>query len=404
MTPIRYMGTKRHIAPRVRRLVADIKPRGRVLDLFSGMGCVTEGLAGLRSVVTNDALAFTGVLARARFTGSERTLTAGEVIARLRDPFRSHADMLAGRYRHLLRDEQRALDIGHLALAAYMREASHVANSERVALQARRAARQLGPERYKLATLYFAAGYFSLRQAIHLDALRFAIDTLTDIGGHERDWMLSAWLAAGAVVTNAPGHTAQHLKPNTKGASQRIARYWRRRIWTEFQSKLSDLNLVGTKSWRQKNRSEISDALHLLTRGDIENIGAVYADPPYTKDQYSRYYHVYETLYRYDFPDSHGEGRTPSKRFSTDFCLKTAVIDAFSRLFDGVAQMGVPLILSYPKSGLLADAGSSVKKIASGRMIIRRTETVHAAHSTLGASQGSKTKAATEKIYVCVPI
>ncbi len=46
----------------------------QAVDLFSGMGCVAEGLADVRPVVTNDALAFTAGFARARFTTSVRAL------------------------------------------------------------------------------------------------------------------------------------------------------------------------------------------------------------------------------------------------------------------------------------------------------------------------------------------
>jgi adenine-specific DNA-methyltransferase len=395
------MGTKRHLAHHVRQVVEDLAPRGPVVDLFSGVGCVAEEMAGLRSVVTNDALAFTAVLARARFTGDERTLTVAQAISQLRDPFRTHAELLAGRHREQLREEQRALD-SRARLARYMNSAEHVANSDRVERLARKAARATGPDHYRLATLYFSAGYFGLRQSIHLDAMRFAIDSL-DLDEADRDWLLGAWLAAAGTVVNAPGHTAQYLKPNTEAAYKRIRRYWRRSIWSEFQDRLIGLKLVGTKTWRRRNRVEVADAVELLRSGRVDDVGAVYADPPYTKDQYSRYYHVYETLYRYDYPEASGEGRSRPDRFSTTFCLKSSVVEAFEGLFDAARELNVPLILSYPSAGLLTDAGSSVRAAAKGRMNIEKAKSLPAQHSTLGASSGAKTKSATENLYVCRP-
>jgi adenine-specific DNA-methyltransferase len=400
--PIRYMGTKRDIAHRVRRLVADLKPRGPVVDLFSGMGCVAEGLAGLRSVVTNDALSFTAVFARARFTASGRPLRFADAITMLREPYRAHLNNLVAGQRSRLRAEERALGSTRLELAAYMADAEHVANSTRVAKHAKRAASAIGADRYCMTTHYFSAGYFGLRQAMQLDALRFAIDSV-EVCADDRDWLLGSWLAAAATVANAPGHTAQYLKPNNDNAAARIRRYWRRSIWEEFQNRLIELKLVGTPAWRAKNRVEVSDALELLRSGRLEGVGAVYADPPYTKDQYSRYYHVYETLYRYDFPGAAGEGRARPDRFSTGFCLISGVEAAFVELFEAVADLKVPLVLSYPSAGLLRDAGRDVSTLARTRLRIEAAESFSAEHSTLGASKGAKTKSATENLYVCRP-
>lgn len=398
---MRYMGTKRHIADRVRRLMVDLHPDGRVLDLFSGMGCVANEMAGFRSVVTNDSLAFTGALARARFRGSHRTQTAAGVIESLRGDYRARYRSASRAQAEALRLERRALDLGATATAEYMDAVQHVGNSEAIADQARVAARSSGTARYQLAALYFAGGYFSLRQTLQLDALRYAIDSHGT--AQNKDWLLGAWLTAAATLINAPGHTAQFLRPNSDQAHDRLKRYWRRSVWTEFQVQLSQLNQVGTTTWRKNNRVVISDAQTLLSGEDIKGLGAVYADPPYTKDQYSRYYHVYETLYRYNFPSSHGRGRAPGGRVSTEFCLKSGVDEAFRSMMQHVAARGLPLVLSYPSNGLLHTTGAKIEDIVDGSMKIVAVESFPAKHSTLGASKGSSTKDATENLYVCRP-
>ena len=285
-----------------------------------------------------------------------------------------------------------------------MAEAEHVSNSPTVRKHATKVSKGRGADHYCMVTLYFSAGYFGIRQAIQLDALRFAIDTLDGVHGH-RDWLLASWLAAAATVTNAPGHTAQYLKPRTDAAHQRIRRYWRRNVWEEFQKRLVEIKPVGTAAWRNKNGAEISDAVDLLRSDRLGKVGLVYADPPYTRDQYSRYYHVYETMLRYDFPPASGEGRArpDEERTTSTFSTKTRVIDAFKDLFGAVADLKVPLILSYPTDGLLTEAGGSVRRLAACRFTIETEETFAAQHSTLGASQGSKTKSATENLYVCHP-
>ena len=158
---------------------------------------------------------------------------------------------------------------------------------------------------------------------------------------------------------------------------------------------------MGSDEWRSQNSVHVGDALELIAVDHLEDVGAVYADPPYTKDQYSRYYHAYETLYRYDYPDSRGAGRNRSDRFTTGFSLKTAVVASFHDLCRNVSRMRVPLVVSYPTSGLLSSAGNSVPEIARQYFSDVSASSIEARHSTMGASMGESTKAATENIYVC---
>ena len=399
--PIRYMGTKRIIADHVRRLVADLSPSGAILDLFSGIGCVAESLASVAPIHTNDALSFTAVLARARFKGP-RELTTKGLIDVLRPAYRETAEDEIRLNRDRLRDEQRAIDLGHDALDRYMAEAEHIVNSVSIKNDASDAAIAQGPDHYRLIRFYFSAGYFSLRQAVHLDALRYAIDKASLSDG-DRDWALAAWLSLAGRTINAPGHTAQYLKPNSEEAYRRIRRLWIRNMWEIFQDELIDLRLIGTEAWRRQNQVRVGDALALLHSGHLNDVAAVYADPPYTKDQYSRYYHVYETMYRYDYPSAEGQGRTRSDRFTSVFCLKSQVSDSFTDLFASIASLEVPLVLSYPSDGLLAKTGNLIPEIGGRYMKLKTIESFGANHSTLGASKGLTTKSATENLYVYLP-
>lgn len=393
------MGTKRHMADRVRDAIAALGQDGRVVDLFSGMGSVAESLCNTASVVTNDALSFTASLSRARFTGTTRTSSAEDVRDRLKPVYDRVLAALEAKYASELSAEQVALNGDRFALAAYMDCTQHVGNSPQKRRSARAAAEAAGAEHYELASMYFGAGYLSMRQAIELDAIRAAIDG--DGVQTERDWLIGSWIAGASVLLNAPGHTAQFLRPNSVSAHSRIVRTWRRSMWDEFIGALDVVTQVGEESWRADNTVYVGDALDLIGAGELQRIGVVYADPPYTKDQYSRYYHVYETLYRYDYPDSSGAGRNRSDRFTTGFSLKSAVVASFNDLCRNVARMHVPLVISYPSSGLLAHADGEVHAIARSYFANVKTLSSDASHSTMGASKGDSKKPVTENLYVC---
>lgn len=396
---VRYMGTKRHMANHVRDAIENLPCQGRAVDLFSGMGSVAESLCNTASVVTNDALSFTASLSRARFTARQRSADAASTANRLRPAFETRHRELEAKYGDQLEKEKFTLKGTQVDLIEYMKHAPHVANSAPHRRAARVAAKSSDSEHYELATLYFSAGYLSLRQAIEVDSIRAAIDQ--DDHFEDRDWLLSAWISATSVLINAPGHTAQYLRPNSSSAYSRILRVWNRSIWTEFTKALNSVNLVGSDKWRAGNSVFVGDALDLVSNDQLDDIGVVYADPPYTKDQYSRYYHVYETLYRYDYPDASGMGRNRSDRFTTGFSLKSAVVSSFHDLCRNVSRMQTPLIISYPSSGLLTKCDITVVDIARKYFDRIEIKSFNANHSTLGGSTGSSKKSATENLYVC---
>lgn len=396
------MGTKRSLAPIVRDAIVGLERGGQVADLFSGMGSVATSMASAAPVLTNDALAFTTTFARARFLLGGR-VPAGQMARRLFPRFRIAYELLHDDFELRMNRERNALAAGRSELASFMETAPHVGNSDWYRRHARRAAESTSVERYRLAVLYFSGGYFSTSQAAQLDALRYAIDHLEIAQAVNRDWLLAGWLATAGVVINAPGHAAQFLKPGNDAVYKRIRRQWQRPVWSIFVEQLEAVQAVGTKRWRAKNSVCNDDALSLLDSRDFDDVSVAYADPPYTKDHYSRFYHVYETLYRYDFPESHGAGRYRPDRFQSPFSLARNVEDAFRKLFVGVAERGLPLVLSYPDNGLLHRGGTRVTTLLEEHFSIRDAYHVTLQHSTLGASSGSHTKSALEGVYVCVP-
>ena len=74
----------------------------------------------------------------------------------------------------------------------------------------------------------------------------------------------------------------------------------------------------------------------------------MYADPPYTRDHYSRYYHVLETMSLRDNPEvsmtmirAGGSPRVSrgvyrADRYQSPFCIKSQAAGAFEELCRGV--------------------------------------------------------------------
>lgn len=399
--PIRYMGTKRILAPYVRQAIVTLEPSQPVVDLFSGMGSVATCLAPSFPVITNDLLQFTSAFARCRLLETARR-PSRQIVADIYPSYNQQAKHLRKRFCRRLSGEQLYLGGDAGDLLGWMSNAPHVGISKHYSRAAVEASESSGADHYCLMSLYFSAGYFSTSQAIELDALRYAIDDC----GHERerDLLLAAWIAAAAIAINAPGHTAQYLKPRNENVLSRIRRQWARSIWGLFVEQLDALTPVGDRAWRRRNHVCVGDALVFLhNSAPNTDIGAIYADPPYTKDQYSRYYHLYETMYRYDFPESLGEGRTRPDLTPSAFCHVSKVQQSFRHLFATAASVGSPLVLSYPSDGLLAKTGTTVEHLAKDYFSTLSVREIRYVHSTMGASSGARSKSTIERIHVCIP-
>ena len=98
------------------------------------------------------------------------------------------------------------------------------------------------------------------------------------------------------------------------------------------------------------------DFHHVLTKHG-RKMAVVYADPPYTRDHYSRFYHVLETMCLRDNPcfssvtkdgsTSVSRGLYRADRFQSDFCVRSLAPAAFDRLFKTSREQDSAVVLSY---------------------------------------------------------
>lgn len=398
MARVRYMGTKRALAPIVRDAITTCTAYGRVADLFSGMCSIASEMSCYRSVFLSDVMAFPTTFARAYcLQGTRRTPRT--LLPQIFPLFDQHRRRLRQEFADRLHEEELAIANGPDALRAWMESAPHVGNSHSYRRMAE-SSRNVGTcARYRLATLYFSAAYFSTNQAIDLDALRFACDNL-GVSRPTGTPLRAVWLATASRVINSPGHSAQFLKPSPRSffrLRQRLATS----VWQVFADLAHVFSPWGTRSWRAENSVVQANALEIIPNGIPHDVGVVYADPPYTRDHYSRFYHLFETLLLYDFPESIGSGRYRGDRYASPFSQKTLVAGAFEDLFVGVKRLGIPLVLSYPSDGMLNAAGVDVGTLVRDHFPTTTVVRVPTAHSTMGASKGAARKNTVEQVFTC---
>lgn len=405
---IRYMGNKQQLAGEVAVFCESLSDGRRLVDLFGGMGSVAgAAAAGGRSVWVNDIQSYAQLATRCLIASSAEPPPADAARRALLPAYRRNLSSLRERYAAALESERHVLRRGDLeGLRRLQEEWRHAGNDPDVAAEVRalRDGRDDGP--WRLATLLFSWGYFGLRQAVELDSIRCAIDDAQaheSIGEEQADWLRLAWLQTASRIASAPGHFAQFLRPTSDAGARRIVAARRRAAWDSLLDDISILRPYGDPAWRADNRILGQDALTIWPELDALDVGPAiyYADPPYSKDHYSRYYHVLETLTRYDYPDAEGAGRYRPDRFRSTFALKSEVVGSLRTIAREVAARDGVLLLSYPSTGLLtARLGISPAALLDEyfedvQLAISRA----ARHSTLGGRHGAAGQDVVEYVW-----
>lgn len=102
------------------------------------------------------------------------------------------------------------------------------------------------------------------------------------------------------------------------------------------------LNLINPLSIKNKKinifREDTNKLVHDL------NVDTVYIDPPYNSRQYSRFYHVLETLVKWDKPKLYGVALKPKPENMSKYC-KVSAFNAFEDLIENLNCKNI--IVSY---------------------------------------------------------
>ena len=84
---------------------------------------------------------------------------------------------------------------------------------------------------------------------------------------------------------------------------------------------------------RYKNVTLFKQDANILAKSIKADV--VYIDPPYNSRQYSRFYHVYETLVKWDMPELYGTAMKPAEENMSAYCSSKAPI-AFADLIQSL--------------------------------------------------------------------
>lgn len=204
------------------------------------------------------------------------------------------------------------------------------------------AARELCTEPVRVGPVWNAYGghYFSPKQALTFDYL---LSRLPD-DSSERSTCLAALIRAASRCAAAPGHTAQPFQPSRK-ANKAIAAAWWRDPIEEAVKALKDL---APRVAQLKGSVKTGDAHEEAEK--IKKNSLVFVDPPYSAVQYSRFYHVLETIATYQRFSALGTGRYPplTLRPQSEYSNRGTSHDALDCLLSRLAERECRVLVTFP--------------------------------------------------------
>lgn len=366
---LNYLGSKLRLLDFIEENIAKVTPKGGgVCDLFAGSGCVSYKISRLFPVISCDIQGYSKVICDALI--SECTIS-NEDVSRLLSTFNSKfAKKLESSFRDIINIEQDAIKNKDVELLTTIlehgsAEVAHIEKNDSPIFQhlckVNRSLSDYGLKDEKsLISRYFGGVYFSYQQAVDLDILLETIHKVTDI--KKRNVYLAALLSTASDIVDTVGkHFAQPIKARDSKGKIKSSIVYNKAVKDKT---INTLTLY--KEWlsryialpKSKNQHTAiqSDYLECL-RNLPDSVRTIYADPPYTRDHYSRFYHVLETMTLRDTPEIstvkiHGEthisnGIYRKERHQSPFCIRSQAPHAFREMFQIASSTGRSVLLSY---------------------------------------------------------
>ena len=413
ISTLQYMGSKARIIPHICDPIIKNDSIKTVVDLFAGTGSVGYALKAYKNIISNDIEYYAYIINQAILNGcnfsieEEKSLFAD--VAKQYDQLQAKvASVLAAEKAFFIED------VDYKQYQAFCEKTPSVfqpqSDDPRMKELAELVSR-VNPGNESaldfpcLFLTYFANAYFGVVQCCQIDALRSVIEQVND--ERTKNILLTVLMSVMSAAASTTTHFAQFLKVKSKSTCDNLLSKRKINIIEECKSLLKEYRKSGLCS---RKGQTAYDCYNLDFSGCLDSIGLnnstlVYADPPYFKEHYSRYYHVLNTLCLYDYPAMAvnpqtrelSVGRYREDRHVSDFGKKAKALGAFETLITKCATAGAWLMISYSDNSIVDITDLQTLAEKQYDVLIEKIEL---SHSKQGRSSTSKVD---EYIFICRP-
>jgi adenine-specific DNA methylase len=380
--PIQYLGSKLRLVKEISEIVESNKTSNLVCDLFSGSGVVSHYLANKNEVISLDIQYYSTVISSALINGREiseneialfiNAAIDSSVFSDLQfiyQPLTSLEDSLLKS--NLASDSDKlkfASFVDNCSVYSYLKSNNTLSGKKNLVLPALKEfeSRFKGSteivKKTSYCSLYYGGVYFSFKQSLLIDALLVKINELKSVDEPKHSVFLAALLSTlSEIVATVGKQFAQPMKlidKNNKPKTLLASRSLRDRNYDVIAIFKKWLHEYSNNCFKNTNNRSITSDYKSYLDNSNEEIGCFYADPPYTIDHYSRFYHILESIALYDYPELASmnkskvgnvimKGLYRVNRHQSSFCIPSQAKGAFINLFEGASKFNCPLLLSY---------------------------------------------------------
>ncbi len=371
--PIHYLGSKLRILDFISKTIDEIdSSKGRVCDLFAGSGTVSYHLSRERDVTAIDIQEYSNILCSALLFPVN---LSDNFYIEFKTFFDStYREQLEWAVAPLIEYETFCTDAANSGNSiplcellekgsiiafelGYSKDCSKLLNNALQDTISRLKSKKLFDAK-SLTVRYAGGAYFSYYQAVHFDVLlEYAASLPNDI---KTSFMAATLSTASDLVNTVGKQFAQPIQPRKSDGTPKSnlgKRVQKDRNLSVYDYMIKWLNkytaIQATNYTHQVYKMDYLDALEHID----DELKVVYADPPYTRDHYSRYYHILETLCLRDSPQVSttfigGEtkisrGLYREGRHQSPFCIKSQAPAAFEALIKNIRNREAALMVSY---------------------------------------------------------
>lgn len=352
---LNYPGSKRNLLSFIDEYTTSHIPKEKALfDIFAGSGAVSYFYKDRFKVYANDSEQYSSVILSALLKFQPK-IKLSEILGIVSHFSKLNKQELLSVFNKWVNKEKELLESYkydeieqfYLSFPNVWKE-NVVINSKEITIETLRKF-----PFYSLFTSYYSGNYFGVLQSVEIDSIRYAIEK-GNFNIETKHMLLSAlFYAMKEAVFSKDGHMAQPL-----GINNNLEKLFKRRnvsIIEKFVLKVEDFyseNFL-TEDNGNKVFNYTFDEL-LFNKVDLfDEVGFIYADPPYTDMQYSRYFHLLNTLVDYQYPEmtmyrgNLSKGLYTENRYQSPLSQKSKAIYYHKQLFDFCKQKQIGLAFSF---------------------------------------------------------
>ncbi|MCM1191941.1 MAG: DNA adenine methylase [Butyrivibrio sp.] len=351
-TILNYQGSKNNLSSFIKKNIEPYIQDGKaILDIFSGSAAVSNIFRDNYQVYANDVEYYASIIADAMLNQTD-IISASDMIHSFDLEYTSAIRKLAKPIIDYIEYEQQALDDeNYEELTALYNSYPTVWNNFYSEITK-------GPltvdtiketgDFYLFAT-YYATNYYGIIQSLDIDCIIKIINT--HFMQYKSALLSCLFFAMKEAVFSKDGHMAQPL--SLEKNQNRLFMQRKKNIYDLFVRKFKEYIGVPLSKFSGKNVIFNSDFEELLDEKIFSNVGLVYADPPYTDMQYSRYYHLLNVAAKYEYPaltitkSGYTKGLYTEGRYQSKLSQRSSARQSLENLIDFCSHTHTNLAISY---------------------------------------------------------